>query len=353
MDDHSSTLHQLQPQTQLLSHNSKMMAHELPLQSHGVPHTAPGGKTKKGKLHQAKIRLPNGQKPDFGPVKERQPQLPNGEKPDFGTGENSKESVNSKKRTKKPTKKEDKNQVESSNSLSNNHSKNNINNNNQSSNGNNMNNGVNGGNGGNGGNGANNGRRSKSSNGCSSGKNPDSYAGSSFHSSPEALALPKPSFAASSPQSAGSNRSPLNTGPVYHSPGQNGLPLLQTQQQGSLQMPHAPQPHAIQQHPLPNLQSGPLSAAPLPGPVSASVPNGIHSGQYNLHPAFVYQGVRGTGPPQYPVTSYPVPKQDYSYGPMMGYPMAPAPMQPYPFAASQYPQLGQRISFNDLIGSSK
>lgn len=309
------------------------MAHEIPLQTHGVTHTAPGGKTKKGKHHQAKIRLPNGQKPDFGPAKDRPPQLPNGEKPDFGTGDAKKDqTLTSKgKKSKKQAKKDD-GRTKATDMSS-------------SSSSNNSNNvggvGSSGSVGGSSGGGS--GRRStKSGELRSSGKNADCYAGSSFHSSPEALALPKPSFAASSSpsQSAGSHGSPPQAVPMYHSPAQNLQPL-QPRHPGSLPLPMHQSP--MQQFP-PSLQSGSV-------PLTA---NGMQSGQYNLHPAFVYQGVRGSGPPQYPITSYPVPKQEYSYAPMMGYPVPPAPMHPYPFAAAPHvPQPGQRISFNDLIGSSK
>lgn len=305
------------------------MAHELPLQAHGVPHTAPVSKTKKGKHHQAKILLPNGQKPDFGPGKERLPQLPNGAKPDFGTGEVPKKGKKSKKLGQNGALKaaggQNQNKAQSNgngprNTNTNNNSKSNNNSNDNtanSPNGNSISIGNSNGN-------ANGNRRNGSS-----GKNLDCYAGSSFHSSPEAVALPKPSFASASQSTSVSASSPPRNDPA-------GLPL----------------------------QMQPVFHSPAP---QQQLPFTHPSGQYNLNPAFVYQGVPGAGPPRYPITTYPPPpKQNYSYGGMMPgfmppgphmhhyqhYPMAPPP-PPMPMASHQPPQNGQKILFNDLIGSSK
>lgn len=148
-------------------------------------------------------------------------------------------------------------------------------------------------------------------------KGSDSYAGSSFHSSPEALALPKPSFASTSPD--------VRTGPGPMSP--QGSPSLYV--------------------PARNVQ--------------------------NMPPAFVYQGMPPAEPPRYPVTAYPPSAaQGFAYNanpqgfinyvsPPAAVPQPPLPMQMYPFQA--YPPMGappprgqpqgQRITFNELMGSSK
>lgn len=297
--------------------SSKMMAHELPLQPHGSTHSGPVGKTKKSKVHQSKVQIPKELRPDLGPGKTRTPKLPNGEKPDFGTGDRNKKDFIKPKKVKKPASKKSLNGSEG-------HETSNLQ--------------------------AHGDRKLLTSSG-SSGKNADCYAGSSFHSSPEAVALPKPSFAGSSSGST--------------SPSQAGIVRLPSQ---STRI-------AAAQPMVPNYIS------PAQQPV-VQVPPAV-SGRYNLHPAFVYQGVPGSGPPQYPITSYSIPhKQEYSYRPMMPqFPVQAGPTHPHgPYSMAlagvpqqpqvqaqvqaqvqvqaqshhtQHPQYGQRISFNELIGSSK
>lgn len=298
-----------------------MMAHELPLQAHGVPHLVPAAKPRKNKHHQSKIQLPNGQKPDFGPGKQRPPQLPNGEKPNFGAAdqlknENKKESSKGKKLKKLNVKR-----TADSNE-----------NKNVSSQG---------------------GR--KTSTGAteslgSSGKNLESYAGSSFHSSPEALALPKPSFARSSNGASGSTGSNGNAGNAL-----NPINPISPNQVSVVSTPPAQTDH-LQAVPMAPMFHSPALQQVLPAPPMAA------PGQYS-HPAFVYQGVTGVGPPRYPITSYPpTHKPEFSYGPVMTpYHAPPGPMPPYcsyptmPIGAAPMLQShpGQRISFNDLISSSK
>lgn len=269
-----------------------MMAHEIPIQVRQAH--PPSTKTNKHKpVIQPVRQLPNGEKPDFGhgsrekPTKGKQ-QLPNKEKPNFGP-----EQAKSTKSAKKLKKKNSAQVNSASNSAETTKVNNNTNNNNNSAS-------LNGGN-------------SKSVK-----KGEDSYAGSSFHSSPAALALPKPSFKAS------------------------------------------PKP----------------AAAPLQSPVQTNVhtgPTGL-----NMPPAFVYQGMPPSGPPRYPVTAYP-PSGPYHPGfnynanpqgfinylyppsavpqppiPMQSYPLGPPPVQQYPqqFHAPQQPQ-AQKITFNELLGSSK
>lgn len=150
----------------------------------------------------------------------------------------------------------------------------------------------------------------------------ESYAGSSFHSSPEALALPKPSFKSSPKQ----------------------------------------QSHALDhQSPIQSAQQ------------SVSHHTGIgntHMGT-NLHPGFVYQGMPAAPPPQYPVVAYPAPTP---YHPGFDYRAVPQGYANYPYLPSgishvpqqqfvappqahtlnqQFALGGQRISFNDLMNSSK
>lgn len=276
-----------------------MMAHEIPIQV--PPPNPPTSKTNKHKPVPQPIRqLPNGEMPNFGPAKERKskqhPQqqqiLPNGEKPNFGN-----ESKAGKKKLKKKS--------------------NNNNNTNPNTNNKVLSNGL----------AVNSTAVSKSAQ-----ANPDDkskkgeggYAGSSFHSSPEALGLPKPSFRAS-PKPTGAN--------------------LQGQT--------------------------PQTPSQMHSPVNGGVPN--------LHNAFFYQGMPPAGPPRYPVTSYP-PSGPYHPGfnynanaqgfinylyPPTAVPQPPIPMQSYPLGPPahlfaqhlqqqqfQQPQ-AQKITFNELMGSSK
>lgn len=166
----------------------------------------------------------------------------------------------------------------------------------------------------------------------------DSYAGSLFHLSPEALALPKPLFR-SSPQSAASSmpQAPANM---------------------ASQMQNAPPVTPLQQPTLMGLQT-PMHQTPNRPP---HMPN--------LPPAFVYQGMPPAPPPQYPVTSYAAaPYGGFHYSanpqgfinylyPPAAVPQPPLPMQSYPLGAPMqqapahpYVQQGQKITFNDLMGS--
>ncbi|OBA17018.1 hypothetical protein METBIDRAFT_47952 [Metschnikowia bicuspidata var. bicuspidata NRRL YB-4993] len=251
------------------------MAHEIPLQVH---HKALSGtKTRKHKpVNQAKSQLPNGQKPDFGsglkekPLKGRSPQLPNGEKPDFGGSDHKKDhgsKPNGSRKTRKASGK--KTSTVPTTPISSNEPR------------------------------------------KSEGK--ECYAGSSFHSSPEALALPKPSFARNSPQAPSTGTfSPLNQPPV------NAV-------SHDVAMPHA----------------------------------------------FVYQGMPPSGPPRHPVTAYPPsPLPGFAYNtnrqgyinylyPPAAIPQPPLPLQSIPFQNYPVPQPpsnqqfgGQKITFNELMGSS-
>lgn len=247
------------------------MAHEVPLQVR--PTNNPGAKTNKHKpIHQGK--LPNGEKPDFGhghkekhqdkphDKQQQQRKLPNGEKPDFG-GE-AKESKKNRK-PKKGAKKDAGANKNTAGSVS------------------------------------------------ASGKK-EGYAGSSFHLSPEAVALPKPSFAVASPKPAGAVP---QVSPVQHQP-------------------------LVPVHP---------TLVPMPQ-------NG-----YNFNPAVMYQGMPPVGPPRFPVTYSLAPggsPPGFNYFAHQGginyqHPPAGAPhyAMPYPYPPMPQPQqqFGQRITFNDLMGS--
>lgn len=267
-----------------------MMAHEIPILV--PPPNPPVSKTNKHKpVPQPLRQLPNGEMPNFGPAKDKQPKhqqqlLPNGERPNFGH-----ESKTSKKKLKK------KNINNNSNTPNKAHAS-----------------GL-----------ANTAAAASNPQGNSndkSKKGDESYAGSSFHSSPEAVGLPKPSFRVSPKPSTADIKS-----------------------QG--QTPQTP------------TQVHPTTGAP------------------SLHPAFFYQGMPPAGPPRYPVTAYPSAGQylpgfnynansqgfiNYLYPPT-AVPQPPIPMQSYPLGppVQLFPQQqqylqgpqAQKITFNQLMGSSK
>lgn len=254
-----------------------MMAHEIPLQVH--PKAPSGPKTRKHKpVHQAKYLLPNGEKPDFGsgnkekPGKGRTPQLPNGEKPDFGSIDHKKDQTNKQGGGRKARKSSGKKACETTTKLD-------------------------------------------DAVEFTKAEGKECYAGSSFHSSPEALALPKPSFA-----------------------------------------------------PKSSLNSSVSSSSKVLLPSGAASQN-----IQNLPPAFVYQGMPSNGPPRYPVKVYPPSAHpgfnynanqqgfiNYLYPPA-AIPQPPLPMQSYPF--QMYPPVppppqnqqigGRKITFNELMGSSQ
>lgn len=254
------------------------MAHEIPLQVH---HKAPTGtKTRKHKpLHHPKHLLPNGEKPNFGqgqrekPGKGRSPQLPNGEKPDFGSSDHKKDNGGKDHSGKKSKRGSGKKPM-----------------------------GIN--------------PAGGSPVILNNGEGKECYAGSSFHSSPEALALPKPSFARNS----------------------FGNPKTMSQSQ-SQYTGHNDSVNVV-----------------------------------NMSPGLVYQGMPPNGPPRHPVTTYPPSSPpgfnyhanrqgfiNYLYPPA-AVPQPPLPLQSYPFQA--YPLMppqplpsqqygGQKISFSELMGSTR
>lgn len=172
------------------------------------------------------------------------------------------------------------------------------------------------------------------------GKLEDTYAGSSFHSSPAALNLPKPSFS-----STGSAPPPQVAGPVPPP-----------------QVAGRPQP-ANAGNPVPMRQMGPvgpmgqpgLTGQPAPGMQTVSVPgfsNGMH-GRPGMGPPL------GATVPPGQLNMYGQPGFSYSVSPQgyinYQYPPFVAHHPPYPMAATPAPmatpaQPGQKITFDQLLG---
>ena len=294
-----------------------MLAHEVALLVR--PPNNPGANQKTNKhrpVNEPKRQLPNGDTPTFHKsskekTRKSKPVLPNGDKPDFGTGDDKKDHPNSKEKLRKLKKGKNNNNSPATKNAANEANKKVSN---KAASGN------------------NNGQSTVGDMSKKSGE--ESYAGSSFHSSPEALALPKPSFKSS--------------------PKQPSLPLGQ------------PSPQT------PGLQHSP-NQTPNHQPANQQFSN--QNAGMNLHPAFVYQGMPAIPPPRYPVASYPnsVPQHpgfeyyaspqgyiNYLYPPT-AVPQAPMPLHSQSFVhpqnlhapQPQFAPAGQRITFNDLMNSSK
>lgn len=150
----------------------------------------------------------------------------------------------------------------------------------------------------------------------------DTYAGSSFHSSPAALNLPKPSF----------KTSPKANNATQHTPEPNYLVN---------QPVNAPPQHPVTAYPTNNgMQHGGIPNQPNPLP----------PGNNFIQPGFSYYVTpQGYINYQYPdVPPPPGPPQNAMF------PMMASPYQPVPINQPGIPpQQGQRITFNDLLGSSK
>lgn len=164
----------------------------------------------------------------------------------------------------------------------------------------------------------------------------ETYAGSSFHSSPAALNLPKPSFQRTSPKQQANTINDENSSPSSSA--------------SSVSM-SSPRPVAGAVAAPPRY---PVTAYP-PGSIPGAVPN-VPAGYY---------------PPQYAQPQYIQPGFTYNVNPQ-GYiqyqyppfhhPLAPAqiPYQQHPFPVNAQPPAhvgsapqGQKISFDDLLGSAK
>ncbi|CAH2352129.1 enhancer of mRNA-decapping protein 1 [[Candida] railenensis] len=196
----------------------------------------------------------------------------------------------------------------------------------------------------------------------------ETYAGSSFHSSPAALNLPKPSFK-TSPKS--SNLSTKSSSPQ---PAQQERSPIQSMQQQGPQGPHAPQapqaphaPHVIQHLPQqgPHLgahhfpyPNGPMfPVAPYPHtslPPAFPSPNQnpmIYRGNQFVQPGFSYQHS-----PQGYITYQGNPQQINPQGaPQGAFNGAPFPFTPQqqsaPYPQANSSQQGQKISFVELLDS--
>lgn len=270
------------------------MAHEMPVPIHGTNDR----------------RLPNGEKVDFGNNSKRngpnhqrkasnnhgkknklttaEPSLPNGSKPDFGSD------------------KKQKDYGYDSSSDSSHHSSARDNKD----------------------------GRDKKKNGKKQGKKEDVFAGTTFHSSPEALNLPKPSFKSSSPKAEPQH--PVTNYPSpYHMPNSTGpVPQPAMGPNGSM-------------YPIANGMVGgglpvglPMQGTLYPGQMVPGAPGANYYPYYNQQ----YQHPLQQYPPQQHPPQHQLPPQDTKQPPAY-------PVQPFP--ATSAATQGQKISFNDLLGSSK
>ncbi|KAK6458075.1 enhancer of mRNA-decapping protein 1 [Scheffersomyces xylosifermentans] len=166
----------------------------------------------------------------------------------------------------------------------------------------------------------------------------NSYAGSSFHSSPAALNLPKPSFKSSS--------SPKQSA--------NGISDDVTQQSP----PTPAQTIPIVAAPPPQF---PVTAYP-PGSVPAPMrPNSFYPPQYAPQPPYIQPGFAYNVNPQgYIQYQYPPFHHPMGQNPIVTHYQQPSPYPPN--SANTPPSTGtagtstaggQKISFNDLLGSAK
>lgn len=181
-------------------------------------------------------------------------------------------------------------------------------------------------------------------------KKVDAYAGSSFHSSPEALKLPKPTFK-SSPKPSASN---LQKQPI---PIPNQMPMPGNPNQ--VPMPGYPNQPPAQGHPMPNYPyyyyPQPMMMNPnMPQPPNTQQPQQPPNTQLPQQPS-----KEQLGPPMPMMNQFPGQVPGYYYPYFMNSP--PNPNQPHPQPHQQVPpgttspsnHEGQKISFNDLLGSSK
>lgn len=154
----------------------------------------------------------------------------------------------------------------------------------------------------------------------------ENYAGSSFHFSPEALNLPKPSFK-SSPR-----------------PAQESLTTPTTPS-------WTPETQVVQKTSM--LLNSP-SAGPIQNPQAASFPNPLN--HYNMpfvQPGYGYSYDSRVLPNGY-LAQLPSFHQASSLYPQPQHPQyAPINFSPPSFVPPSQPFLGQKVSFNDLISSAK
>lgn len=167
----------------------------------------------------------------------------------------------------------------------------------------------------------------------------DSYAGSSFHLSPEAVALPKPTFKTKLPPPSNL----LTAYPAGLAPAASPMYPQQAPFMMNQQVPGQPQPQQV---------PGPGQPQPMLGhphqrlPQGQPMPHPPHPIPANVHPGFTYQ-VNPQGYIVYP----PQP----GAGPVPGYggPITTHFQQPMPLVHPTQQQQGQRITFADLMSSQK
>lgn len=236
--------------------------------------------------------------------------LPNGEKVDFGNG--NKNNVNHKRKPSNNTKKKDKYSEPSlpdgAKPVFGNEKKSNTYYDSDSSNSSGK-------------------EKKKNVNAKKTNKDKDVFAGSTFHSSPEALNLPKPSFKIASPKPEMKN--PVTNYPSpYYNPGPQQIPPPQ----GTVN---------------PGMPQMPMNFAGMgPGPVAGMDPRMNYPGQMvpgapGYYPYFNPQHGQHSQPPvqQHP-PQYQLPLQSQQAK------LPPShPVQPFPADSTS----GQKISFNDLF----
>lgn len=255
--------------------------------------------------------LPDGSKPNFGNGKDtstngasgsshkkqnKEPSLPNGEKPNFY-------SDGSKSSTKK--KKSEQIQQSSDRPGNDKHSK-----------------------------------KSNKSKDKKSAITEDTYAGSSFHSSPAALNLPKPSFKTSPKQS---NEIQASSEPIYppvNASSEHIYPPVNASSEHIYAPVNAPPQHPVTPYPIGNPGNN--------GPRFPTNPMMIPPGNNFVQPGFTYN-VTPQGYINYQYPHAPPPPPLAGAFPMVATPYPPQ-LPPHHHLG---PQHGQRISFNELLGSSK
>lgn len=178
-------------------------------------------------------------------------------------------------------------------------------------------------------------------------KKVDAYAGSSFHSSPEALKLPKPTFK-SSPKPTASSLQEKQPIPI---PQQMAIPGNPNQ----MPMPVYPNQPPVQGHPMPNYPYYYYPQPMMMNPNMSQPPNAQNA------PNAQQPTKEQLGSPMPMMNQYPgqVPGYYHPYfmnsppNPNQPHPSQPFPQQVPPGTTSPPNHEGQKISFNDLLGSSK
>ena len=182
----------------------------------------------------------------------------------------------------------------------------------------------------------------------------DTYAGSSFHSSPAALNLPKPSFK-TSPKTNDAKQH--TTEPNYHV-----NPQVNTPPQHSVNVP--PQ-HPVTTYPagngVPNIPTVPSNPTAFPPRNHYAQPGFSYYATPQGYINYQYPQVPPPPPPQGGV--YPMVAPQYQQQPQQHPQQHPQPQpqpqqlpqqhRPHHLPAIAAPQQGHRISFNELLGSSK